>query len=496
MLIDDTMAATSGQLNDSSMLLGSTASSRDCSHRTDAIRAEMSTPRYRVGNNDVDRFLGDSISDEDGGMTEELRAELRAARRRSGLAFNVFARAAGYSESHLRSVENGTKPVTSEVAKAYDRVLVTGGMFSVMVDGAGAQQAPWDRRGAFAALTEMATGGGLDRRNFVVTTGTALGALIGRWSTALEAQATSATTNRSQLEAAPRLLGHIEQRLDYLRHLDDEFGSGDISRYARSELAMIVQLLRAGRLPGGAENRAYSLASEAARQVAWNMFDSGRHASAERYFETSLRASATAGDAVAGAYAMSFMAIQHYTAGNPQDAVNLLDSAERAVSGKATPKMRAMLAARKARALSKTNDPRGNARALEAARGLLDRGSHDDDPPFLYWVTRGEVEMIAGSSALEMNDPSRALRCFGAAVQAEYPGDVEYPRTHAIYLARAAEAHLAMHDLEGAVVQARHAARCLGSVDSVRSSSTMAGLRRKLAAHTANAAVKEFLQAG
>ena len=470
--------------------------SSHCFHWTDAICAEMSTPRYRTRNNDGDRFLGDSISGKGGIMTDELRAELRTARRRSGLAFNVFARAAGYSESHLRNVENGTKPVTADVAKAYDRVLGTGGAFSAMVDGATTQQAPWNRRGAFVALAEMAHGGGLDRRNFVVTTGAAVTALIGHWSAALGAQDAPTAADSTAVVAPPELLGHIENRLGYLRRLDDEFGSGDIARYARSELAMIVQLLRAGRLNGSAEDRAYSLASEAARQVAWTMFDSGRHASAERFFETSLRASATAGDAVTGAYAMSFMAIQYYTAGNPQNAVNLLDAAETAVASNATPKMRAMLASRKARALSKTNDTRGNTRALEAARGLLDKGPHDDDPPFLYWVTRGEVEMIAGSSALEMNDPARALRCFNAAVQADYPGDVQYPRTHAIYLARAAEAHLAMHDLDAAVAQARHAARCLGSVDSARSSSTMAGLRRKLAAHTANPAVREFLQVG
>ncbi|MBS2547445.1 helix-turn-helix domain-containing protein [Catenulispora sp. NL8] len=466
------------------------------SRKADAICAEMSTPRHRTGNNDADRFPGDSFSGKGGIMTEELGAELRAARRRSGLAFNVFARAAGYSESHLRNVENGTKPVTCDVAKAYDRVLATGGAFGAMVDGTAAQEAPWNRQGAFAALTEMANGGGLDRRNFVVTTGAAaLTTLIGHWSTALGAQDEPATASSPPLVAAPRLLGHIEKRLDYLRHLDDEFGSGDIARYARSELAMIVELLRAGHLNGTAEDNAYSMASEAARQVAWNMFDSGRHASAERFFETSLRASATAGDAIAGAYAMSFMAIQHYTAGNPQNAVNLLDAAETSVSRNATPKMRAMLAARKARALSKTNDLRGSARALEAARVLVDKGPHDDDPPFLYWVTRGEVEMIAGSSALEMNDPSRALSCFNAA-QAVYPGDVQYPRSHAIYLARAAEAHLAMHDLDAAVAQARHAARCLGSVDSARSSSTLVGLRRKLAAHTSNPAVREFLQVG
>ncbi|MDR3035059.1 MAG: transcriptional regulator, partial [Kitasatospora sp.] len=75
----------------------------------------------------------------------------------------------------------------------------------------------------------------------------------------------------------------------------------------------------------------------------------------------------------------------------------------------------------------------------------MGEGPHDDDPAVLYWVTEGEIEMIAGSSALELGDPKEALRRFDAGM-ATYRGDEQYPRSHAIYLARAAEAHLAEGD--------------------------------------------------
>lgn len=104
--------------------------------------------------------------------------------------------------------------------------------------------------------------------------------------------------------------------------------------------------------------------------------------------------------------------------------------------------------------------------------------------------------MIAGSAALQLGEPARAIRYFEAAMQASYPGDDEYPRSHAIYLARAAEAHLALHDLDAAVATARHAARCLGSVDSARSATELTGLRAKLAAHLSHAGVRDFLQVG
>lgn len=157
--------------------------------------------------------------------------------------------------------------------------------------------------------------------------------------------------------------------------------------------------------------------------------------------------------------------------------------------------MRAMLAARSARALSKAGDIPACAHMLHEARRALDRGPHPDDPGTLYWVTEGEIEMIAGSSALELGDPAEAIRRFDAAIGADYRGDDQYPRSHAIYLARAAEAHLAMHDLDAAVERAAHAARCMRGVGSARSDSTLASLRARLAGHTRSPAVRDFLAA-
>jgi transcriptional regulator with XRE-family HTH domain len=75
-------------------------------------------------------------------VPDSLGQALREARRNSGLSFSWFARQAGYSESHLRSVENGHRAVTDDVAAAYDRALATGGEFAAALALAGDAGAP------------------------------------------------------------------------------------------------------------------------------------------------------------------------------------------------------------------------------------------------------------------------------------------------------------------------------------------------------------------
>jgi tetratricopeptide (TPR) repeat protein len=413
------------------------------------------------------------------------------------MAWTRFAREAGFGEAYLRNVENGNRSVTPAVAAAYDRVLHTGGTFTAALHDTGsaaAKDVPWDRPGSLTVLTDLLKGSNVDRRGFL-SAGAALSLSASNWSKALEPARTGAA--HPGLPSGRALLAHIDDRLEYLRHLDDELGSGEVYQLARSELSLIVTLLKSRRHDSHTVDHLHSMVSEAARQVAWAAFDQSRPGIAQRFFDGSLRASAEAGDPISGAYALSFAAIQCYsTPGQAGRAVSLLETAEEQVRRKATPRMHAMLAARTARALSKTGAKKDCAHQLDVARAALDKGPHDDDPKTLYWVDYGEIEMIAGSAALQLGDPAEALRRFEAAMKASYPGDEEYPRSHAIYLARAAEAHLALHDLDAAVATARHAARCLGSVDSARSASELKGLREKLAPHTSHTAVREFLQAG
>lgn len=421
-------------------------------------------------------------------MSNALRDDLRAARRRSGLTFTVFASLAGYTEAHLRNVENGNRALTVGIAKAYDRVLNTGGTFQTsLLAEQGAAPAAWNATGVLEAASSLLNGDSVEQQ----FTGTAA-ELAARWQAALSAATPLASGGARRID--PALVEHIDQRLGHLRVLDDQLGSGDLARLAGGELALIVGLLRHSKVPDRFGRRLHSLAAEAARQAAWSHFDQGRHSMASRYFELALRASAVANDPITGAYSLSFLAVQCYSTGRAQQAISLLETARESIASEATPRMRAMLAARAARALSKAGDRQGCARQLRRAQTALQQGPSPDDPPTLYWVTQGEIEMIAGSSALELGDPREALLRFDAAIHADYRGDDQYPRSHAIYLARAAEAHLALHDLDSAVATARHATRCLGDVDSARSSATLSGMRAKFARHAASPLVRDFLE--
>lgn len=430
-------------------------------------------------------------------MSDQLRDDMRETRRVSGMVWARFAREAGFGEAYLRNVENGNRSVTAGVAAAYDRVLQTGGTFVAALhetDSTIGKDVPWEQPGSLTVLAELLNGSRVDRRDFL-SAGAALSVSASSWSKALEP--IRRTRAPAPLPGGPALVAHVDDRLDHLRHLDDELGSGEVYQLARSELSLIMRLIKSRRYDRPTVDHLHSMASEAARQVAWSAFDQGRPGIAQRFFDGSLRASAEAGDPISGAYALSFAAIQCYS--TPQQAgraISLLETAQEQVRRKATPRMHAMLAARTARALSKTGAKKECAHQLDIARAALDKGKHDDDPKTLYWVDYGEIEMIAGSAALQLGEPAEAVRRFEAAMKASYPGDDEYPRSHAIYLARAAEAHLAMHDLDAAVANARHAARCLGSVDSARSASELKGLREKLATHNSHAPVREFLQVG
>ena len=67
--------------------------------------------------------------------------------------------------------------------------------------------------------------------------------------------------------------------------------------------------------------------------------------------------------------------------------------------------------------------------------------------------------MIAGSCALDLSNPTEAIRRFSAAVAADEAKESDYARSEAIYLMRAAEAHIRIGDLHGAVRWAQEAQR-------------------------------------
>lgn len=352
---------------------------------------------------------------------------------------------------------------------------------------------PWTPVGTVRSVAAAARGGSVDRRGFLIASGATLATVTAGWSDALDTtQAVASTRGRRRLTA--ETVTRLEQRLDDLRRLDDVLGGGELRPAAATELRILNALANDATYDETVGRRLLAALAEASRMCGWLHFDAGRHAGAQSFYITALRASATAGDPATGANILAFMAIQTYSIGNPQDAVNLVRTAQEQIAGHSTPRVRAMLHARAARALSKTGDRTACARELDAARDAYAQGTHDDDPPWSYWLDAGEIEMLSGSSALDLGDPRRALHHFEAAYEAAYAAD-GYVRDHALYLTRAAQAHLDLGDLDAACVTATKALAQTGGVDSSRPSDALDDIRTQLLSHRHVRAVREFLRA-
>jgi tetratricopeptide (TPR) repeat protein len=353
--------------------------------------------------------------------------------------------------------------------------------------------APWTLAGTVTSMTASVRGGAVDRRGFLIVTGTALAALTGGWaqSTARAAPVTAAGGRR---RLATATVAHLEQRLGHLRRLDDSLGGRDLLRVAAGEFELIGTLASGTVYNAATGRRLFSALSEAGRICGWLHFDQGYQAAAQTYYLTALRASATAGDAETGANVLAFMAIQAYSAGDPRDAVALGQAAQEQAAHRTTPRVRAILRARTARALSKTSGGKaGCTRELAAARDAVAAGPSDDDPAWSYWVTPAEIEMLAGSCALDVGDPRQALRCFDAARDADYNANC-YIRDNALFLTRAAEAHLALGNVTEACGLAGQALAQNTDIESARPAGAIAGFRRQLQPYQSVPEARDFLE--
>lgn len=348
---------------------------------------------------------------------------------------------------------------------------------------------PWTVAGTVEALEDA--GGPVDRRGFAIASLGTLASTGAYWAATTPA-AVAATRGQRIGQGAADL---FDTRLDTLRHLDDEVGSSHAYDAAIAELRLITGVLKANSYSDTTGRRLYSAAAEACRLAGWCAYDSGRLADAEKRFDASLRASAIGDNPTLGASTLAFWANLRYSAGDPYGALGLieraLDTRHKITSGRVL----AMLHARQARAHSKAHEPTAAYRAIDAAFAAYDRaGPAAHDLPSMYWFTHGECHEVAASCALSLGEPTRALEHFDAALRHDDPYNTSTEaRGAGIYLARQAEAHLALGDVDAAVDVAQRAIEQLGGADSARGTSTLADLRGQLTAHRKARPVADFL---
>ncbi|MGH3600239.1 MAG: hypothetical protein ACRDQH_08165, partial [Pseudonocardiaceae bacterium] len=98
---------------------------------------------------------------------------------------------------------------------------------------------PWTVEGTRHALIETSAGGPMDRRGFLIATGTTLTAAATVWSGLTGAPATSKAYPRVGTDA----IAGLQARLSHLSHLDDVLGSGKLRDLAAAELRLLTGLI-------------------------------------------------------------------------------------------------------------------------------------------------------------------------------------------------------------------------------------------------------------
>lgn len=203
------------------------------------------------------------------------------------------------------------------------------------------------------------------------------------------------------------LAAELEQRVIDLRHLDDVMGGRDLAPLVRRELADAQRVVNESSYSEPTGRRLLTVVGELAQLGGWVTSDAGQYVDAQRVYLDGVSAAHDAGDRALAGQLLSSLSYQIANIGDPADAVLLARSAVKGVNG-GTPIVRALLLERVAWASAHARDRDGTRQALDAVDDAYDaRSPATDEPEWVYWLDRNEIDIMAGRCLIELGDPSR-----------------------------------------------------------------------------------------
>lgn len=336
---------------------------------------------------------GDSVS--------ELSDALKAAREAAGLSLSRMSQLTHYSKAYLSLIENGKRRVQPEVITAYEQAL------SVPIGSDPVRRAH-------------------------------------EW---LVSDSPTAIQSRSGRRVGDSLADTLEARVIQLRHLDDVVGSSDLLPAIQKELSETESLVQNGSYSEHVGSRLLTATGELAQLAGWVASDAGKYAEAQRLYLSGVSAAQQADNQPLAAQLFSTLSYQIANVGDPRDAALLARTAVKGAHG-ATPVVRALLLERVAWASAKSGDSEATRRTLDAVDDTYEQRSPGiEEPEWVYWLNRSEIDVMAGRCLIEIGDPGKAEPLLSKAV-ASYP--VEHSREVALYLSWLAESYARTGNLDAA----------------------------------------------
>ncbi|WIX85742.1 helix-turn-helix transcriptional regulator [Amycolatopsis sp. DG1A-15b] len=355
----------------------------------------------------------------------ELGGQLRAAREAAGISLSRMAAKTHYSKTYIWQLENGERTVKPEHVTAYSRAL------NVAVD----------------ALY----GPSLDPLR-----------LAHQW---LVSDTPVAVHRAAGRRVGDSLAEELERRVIELRHLDDTVGGGDLNPLVQRELAEAADIVNGGSYTDQVGRRLRVVVGELAQLAGWVASDAGAYLQAERTYLDGVSAARDAGDDALVGQLFSSLAYQMANVGDPADAQLLARSA---VTGarQASPVVRTLLLERLAWASARSRDQEATRRALdEVDTAYAQRTVDVPEPEWVYWMSRDEIDVMAGRCLIELGDPVSAAPLLTAAID-------RYDRAHArevaLYRTWLAESYARAGELDAARAALDEARAAAVDVNSTR----------------------------
>ncbi|WP_199199039.1 transcriptional regulator [Amycolatopsis sp. CA-128772] len=212
------------------------------------------------------------------------------------------------------------------------------------------------------------------------------------------------------------LAEELERRVIELRHLDDTVGGGELQPLVDRELAETADVASDGSYTEQVGRRLRVVVGELAQLAGRVASDAGAYVRAERTYLDGVSAAREAGDYALVGQLVSSLAYQMANVGDPADARLLASSA---VTGarRASPVVRTLLLERLAWASARARDRDASLRALDEVDIAYDQRTVDlPEPEWVYWVSRGEINVMAGRCLVELGDPIVAAPLLSAAI--------------------------------------------------------------------------------
>jgi tetratricopeptide (TPR) repeat protein len=293
----------------------------------------------------------------------------------------------------------------------------------------------------------------------------------------------------------PETVAWLRAGMGGLRRLDDHLGGAAVRHRVEADLRIVAGLLgRGGTLPSLHRSALLRTAAELAELGGRAAADAGQAGAAQRYFLTGLRAAHAAGDPALAAVLLSGLSLESLPGGEAGAAGDAGDEDTRAAlavaeaadavaadavaGGAASPRLPALLAARRARVLAALGEEAACRAALDEAERALAAADGAQEPSWIGWFDAAQLSAHAGLALLALGRPQEASPYLERALDGLGPA---YPRDRCAYTVAAATARVRGGDAEGGRALAVAAARMAGHLESPRLSAALDALEQELA---------------